>query len=55
VLALVGCAAPASGDDPAGASSAALSSSEHLEKSRIDVTAKNTKTDMAPLASWGPF
>ena len=44
VLACVGCAGPAAGEDAASGSEAALSSSERLEKSRIDVAAKNTRT-----------
>jgi hypothetical protein len=43
VIAFVGCAAPSTAED-SSASEAPLSSSEHLEKSRIDVAAKITKT-----------
>jgi hypothetical protein len=44
VVAFVGCAAPASSEDSSTGSEAALSSSEHLERSRIEVAAKNTRT-----------
>jgi hypothetical protein len=43
VIAFVGCAAPSTAED-SSASEAPLSSSEHLEKSRIEVAAKITKT-----------